>query len=95
MKVRPLRDKVLIKRIDSPETTKGGIIIPETAAEAPQEGEVVAVGTGYIHDNGQIIPLEVAKGDRVLFAKFGGTEITLDGDDYTILHEGEVLAVIE
>jgi chaperonin GroES len=95
MGVRPLNDKVLIKRVDAPEKTKGGIIIPDTATEKPQEGEVVAVGKGKVLENGTTRPLDVKKGDRVLFGKYGGTEINFKGDDYVILDEGDILAVIE
>ena len=95
MGVRPLNDKVLIKRVDAPEKTKGGIIIPDTATEKPQEGEVVAVGKGKVLENGTTKPLDVKKGDRVLFGKYGGTEISSKGDDYVILDETEILAIIE
>ena len=95
MGVRPLNDKVLIKRVDAPEKTKGGIIIPDTATEKPQEGEVVAVGKGKVLENGSTKPLDVQKGDRVLFGKYGGTEISFKGDDYVILDESEILAIIE
>ncbi len=95
MNVRPLHDKILIKRVDAAQTTKGGIIIPDTVKEKPQEGKVVATGTGRILEDGKVIPLEVKAGDRVLFGKYGGTEIKLDGEDYIILDENEVLAVIE
>jgi chaperonin GroES len=95
MNVRPLHDKILIKRVDAAQTTKGGIIIPDTVKEKPQEGKVVATGTGRILEGGKVIPLEVKAGDRVLFGKYGGTEIKLDGEDYIILDENEVLAVIE
>lgn len=95
MGVRPLNDKVLIKRVDAPEKTKGGIIIPDTATEKPQEGEVVAVGKGRVLENGSTKPLDVKKGDRVLFGKYGGTEISFKGDDYVILDESEILAKIE
>ncbi|MEW6145830.1 MAG: co-chaperone GroES [Thermodesulfobacteriota bacterium] len=95
MGVRPLNDKVLIKRVDAPEKTKGGIIIPDTATEKPQEGEVVAVGKGKVLENGTTRPLDVKKGDRVLFGKYGGTEINFKGDDYVILDEGDILAIIE
>ena len=95
MGVRPLNDKVLIKRVDAPEKTKGGIIIPDTAAEKPQEGEVVAVGKGKVLENGSTRPLDVKKGDRVLFGKYSGTEIKYKGDDYVILDESEILAIIE
>jgi chaperonin GroES len=95
MGVRPLNDKVLIKRVDAPEKTKGGIIIPDTATEKPQEGEVVAVGKGKVLENGTTRPLDVKKGDRVLFGKYGGTDINFKGDDYVILDEGDILAIIE
>ncbi|MER3447229.1 MAG: co-chaperone GroES [Candidatus Dadabacteria bacterium] len=95
MNVRPLHDKILIKRVDAAQTTKGGIIIPDTVKEKPQEGKVVAVGTGRILEDGKVIPLEVKAGDRVLFGKYGGTEIKLEGEEYIILDENEVLAVIE
>lgn len=95
MGVRPLNDKVLIKRVEAPEKTKGGIIIPDTAAEKPQEGEVVAVGKGKVLENGSTRPLDVKKGDRVLFGKYGGTEINFKGDDYVILDESDILAIIE
>jgi chaperonin GroES len=95
MGVRPLNDKVLVKRVGAPEKTKGGIIIPDTATEKPQEGEVVAVGKGKVLENGSTRPLDVKKGDRVLFGKYGGTEINFKGDDYVILDESEILAIIE
>jgi chaperonin GroES len=95
MGVRPLNDKVLIKRVDAPEKTKGGIIIPDTATEKPQEGEVVAVGKGKVLESGSTRPLDVKKGDRVLFGKYGGTEINFKGDDYVILDESDILAIIE
>jgi len=95
MGVRPLNDKVLIKRVDAPEKTKGGIIIPDTATEKPQEGEVVAVGKGKVLENGTTRKLDVRKGDKVLFGKYGGTEISFKGDDFVILDESEILAIIE
>ena len=95
MGVRPLNDKVLVKRVGAPEKTKGGIIIPDTATEKPQEGEVVAVGKGKVLENGSTRPLDVKKGNRVLFGKYGGTEINFKGDDYVILDESEILAIIE
>ncbi|MEZ4546878.1 MAG: co-chaperone GroES [Thermodesulfobacteriota bacterium] len=95
MKVRPLHDKVLIQRLDSEETTKGGIIIPDSAKEKPQEGKVVAVGNGRFLEDGSIKPLEVKKGDKILFSKYGGTEISIDGESYLILSEEEILAVID
>jgi chaperonin GroES len=93
MKVRPLHDRVLIKRIEEQETVRGGIIIPDTAKEKPQEGEVVAVGTGKRLENGSITPLEVKEGDRVLFGKYSGTEIKVDNQEYLILREDEILAI--
>lgn len=95
MGVKPLNDKVLIKRVDAPEKTKGGIIIPDTASEKPQEGEVVAVGKGRVLENGSTRALDVKKGDRVLFGRYGGTEISFKGDDYVILDESEILAIVE
>ena len=94
MKVKPLHDKVLIKRIDAEETTKGGIIIPDTATEKPQEGKIVSVGSGRVKNDGTVVPLEVKKGERVLFSKYGGTDITIEGDEYLILEESEILAVL-
>ena len=94
MKVRPLHDKVLIKLLDAEEKTKGGIIIPETAKEKPQEGKVVAVGTGVILPDGVIKPLDVKKGDKILFSKYGGTEISVEGKDYLIVREDEILAIV-
>lgn len=95
MKVKPLGDKVLVKRVDAPEKTEGGIIIPDTASEKPYEGKVEAVGPGKILESGKVHKLDVKKGDRVLFGKFAGTEIKLDGEDYVILEEDEIVAVIE
>ncbi|HEY7535240.1 MAG TPA: co-chaperone GroES [Thermodesulfobacteriota bacterium] len=95
MNVRPLHDKILIKRIDAPQMTKGGLVIPDTAKEKPQEGKVIAIGKVKILENGKVVPLSVKSDDRILFSKYGGTEIKLDGEDYIILDENEVLAVIE
>lgn len=95
MKMRPLYDKVLIRRLDMSETTEGGIIIPDTAAEKPQQAEVIAVGRGRPIDTGEILPLDVKPGDRVIFGKYGGNEISLGGEDYLIIGEHEILAVIE
>ena len=95
MKVRPLHDRVLIKRIEEQETVRGGIIIPDMAKEKPQEAEVVAAGTGKRLESGQIVPLEVKAGDRVLFGKYSGTEIKLDGQEFLILREDEILGIIE
>lgn len=94
MKVRPLHDKILVKRLDAAQMTKGGIIIPDTAKEKPQEGEVIAVGNGRLTEKGKLLPLEVKKGDRVLFSKYGGTEINIEGEEYVILEESEVLAIV-
>lgn len=94
MKVRPLYDKVLVKRVQEEEKTKGGIIIPDTAKEKPQEGEVIAVGHGRMLENGQKIPLEVKEGDRVIFSKYAGTEIKIDGEEYLIMREEDILGII-
>jgi chaperonin GroES len=95
MKIRPLQDRIIVKRIDEEETTKGGIIIPDTAKEKPQEGKVIAVGNGKLKEDGTIQPLDVKKGDRVLFSKYAGTEINLDGDEHLIIREDDVLGVCE
>ena len=95
MKVRPLHDRVVIKRIEEQETIRGGIIIPDSAKEKPQEAEVVAVGSGKRNEAGQVFPLEVKAGDRILFGKYSGTEIKLDGEEYLILREDEILGIIE
>ena len=95
MNVRPLHDRILIKRIEEKETIKGGIIIPDTAKEKPQEGEVVAVGNGKKTEEGKVIPLDVKKGDRILFGKYSGTEIKIDDQEYLIVREDEVLGVLE
>jgi len=95
MNLRPLHDRILIKRIEEKETVKGGIIIPDTAKEKPQEGEVVAVGHGKKNEEGTVIALDVKAGDRILFGKYSGAEIKLDGQEYLILREEEVLGIIE
>ena len=95
MKLRPLHDRILIKRVEEKETVKGGIIIPDTAKEKPQEGEVVAVGTGKKTEDGKIIPLDVKAGDRVLFGKYSGNDIKIDDQEYLILREDEILGVLE
>jgi chaperonin GroES len=95
MKVRPLQDRILVKRLQEEEKTKGGIIIPDTAKEKPVEGEVIAVGAGKVTDKGDVRPLAVKKGDRVLFGKYSGTEIKIEGIEHLILREEEVLGVIE
>ncbi len=94
MNVRPLHDRLLIRRIEEKETVKGGIIIPDTAKEKPQEGEVIAVGNGKILDNGTKVPMDVKAGDKVLFGKYSGTDIKIDGQEYLILREDEVLAIV-
>jgi chaperonin GroES len=95
MKIRPLRDRIIVKRIEEEETSKGGIIIPDTAKETPQEGKVIAVGKGMIRDDGKLQKLDVKKGDRVLFGKFAGTEVTLDGEEHLIISEDDVLGIME
>jgi chaperonin GroES len=95
MQVTPLNDRILVIRIDEEETTAGGIIIPDTAKEKPQEGEVVAVGKGRLNKDGKRIPLDVKKKDRVLFSKYGGNEINIDGVEHLILREDDILAIIE
>ncbi len=95
MKVRPLYDRVLVKRLNTEEKTKGGIIIPETAKEKPQEGKIISVGKGKLLEDGSTRPLDIKVGDRILFGKYGGTEINIEGDEYLILREEEILAIIE
>jgi chaperonin GroES len=95
MKVKPLHDRILIKRVEEKETIKGGIIIPDTAKEKPQEGEVIAVGGGKKTEEGKVIPLDVKAGDRILFGKYSGTEIKIDNEEYLIIREDEVLGIIE
>jgi chaperonin GroES len=95
MKVRPLHDRVLIERIEAESKTAGGIIIPDTAKEKPAEGIIVAVGKGNFNENGERIALDVSKGDRVLFAKWGGTEVKVNGKELIILKESDILAVVE
>ncbi|MEE8558852.1 MAG: co-chaperone GroES [Myxococcota bacterium] len=94
MKIRPLQDRILIRRVDEEETTAGGIIIPDTAKEKPQEGLIVAIGKGKTREDGSVTPLDVKPGDRILFGKYSGTDVTLDSEDYVILREDDVLAVI-
>jgi len=95
MGIRPLQDRILVKRIDEEETTKGGIIIPDTAKEKPQEGKVVAVGNGKVNEDGKVRPLDVKKGNIVLFSKYAGTEVNLDGEEHLIIREDDVLGVID
>ena len=94
MKFRPLHDRVVVRRIDAEEKTKGGIIIPDTAKEKPQEGEIVAAGPGARDESGKVVALDVKAGDRVLFGKYSGTDIKIDGQEYLILREDEVLAIL-
>ena len=95
MNVRPLHDRIIVLRIDEGEQKIGGIIIPDTAKEKPQQGKVIAAGKGKIKDDGKVVPMDVKKGDLILFGKYGGQEIKLDGEEYLIMREEEVLAVIE
>ena len=95
MKVRPLHDRLLVKRIEEEDKTKGGLIIPDTAKEKPMEGKIIAVGKGKVGEDGKLRPLDVHKGDRVLFSKYSGTEIQLEGDEHLIIREDDVLAVLE
>jgi chaperonin GroES len=94
MKVRPLHDRLIIRRIEEKETVKAGIISPDSAKEKPQEGEVIAVGNGKLLDNGTKVPLDVKAGDKILFGKYSGTDIKIDGEEFLILREDEVLAVV-
>ena len=95
MKIRPLNDRILVKRLEGEERTAGGIIIPDTAKEKPAEGEVVAVGPGKLNDAGERVAMDVAVGDRVLFSKYGGSEVKLDGEDFLIMREDDILGVIQ
>lgn len=95
MKFRPLHDRVVVKRVESDEKTKGGIIIPDTAKEKPQEGEIVAVGPGARDEDGKLIKLDVQVGDRVLFGKWSGTEVKIDGQDLLIMKESDIMGVLE
>ena len=95
MKIRPLQDRVIVKRVEEEEKTKGGIILPDTAKEKPQEAEVIAVGKGKVSDEGKTIVPEVKAGDKVLFGKYSGTEISVDGKEYLILKEEDILAIVK
>jgi len=95
MKIRPLHDRILVKRQEEKETKKGGIIIPDSAKEKPQEGKVIAVGNGKVNDEGKKVPLDVKTGDRILFGKYSGSEVTLDDEEYLILREEDVLCILE
>jgi len=95
MKFRPLHDRVLVRRLDEEETTSGGIIIPDTAKEKPMEGEIVAAGAGAKNDKGEVSPLDVKAGDRILFGKWSGTEVKIDGEELLIMKESDILGIIE
>jgi len=95
MKIRPLHDHILVKRVKEEDKTKGGIIIPDTAKEKPQEGKVVAVGKGKIHEDGKLVALDVKKGDRILFNKYAGNEVKIEGEEHLILREDDILGVLE
>jgi len=95
MKIRPLQDRVIVKRLEEEGKTKGGIIIPDTAKEKPQEGKVIAVGKGKVTDEGKLIPLDVKVGDRILFGKYSGTEVKIEGEEHLIMREEDILGVIE
>ena len=95
MKIQPLADRIMVKVLEAKEVTKGGIVLPDTAKEKPQEAEVVSVGKGKISDEGKAIPPEVKAGDKVLFGKYSGTEITVDGNEYLILKEEDILAIVK
>ena len=95
MKIRPLQDRVIVKRVEEEEKSKGGIIIPDTAKEKPQEGKVVAIGKGKVNDDGKVTPLDVKVNDRILFGKYSGTEINIDGEEHLIMREDDILGIIE
>jgi len=95
MKIRPLQDRVIVQRLEEEQKTKGGIIIPDTAKEKPQEGKVIAVGKGKANDDGKVVPLSVREGDKILFGKYSGTEVKLNGNEYLIMREEDILGVIE
>jgi chaperonin GroES len=95
MKIRPLQDRVIVKRVEEEEKTSGGIIIPDTAKEKPQQGKVIAVGKGKVGDDGKLIPLDVKVGDKILFGKYSGSEVKLNGDEHLIMREDDILGVIE
>jgi chaperonin GroES len=95
MKIRPLQDRVIVRRLEEEEKTKGGIIIPDTAKEKPQEGKVIAVGKGKVTEDGKVIPLDVKAGDKILFGKYSGTEIKIEGEEHLIMREEDILGIIE
>ena len=94
MALKPLGDRIVVKRLDAQEKTKSGLVLPDSAREKPQEGKVIAVGTGRLLDEGGVKPLEIKSGDRVLYGKYSGTEVSIEGDDYLILREEDVLAIV-
>jgi chaperonin GroES len=95
MKIRPLQDRVIVKRLEEEAKTKGGIIIPDAAKEKPQQGKVIAVGKGKVADDGKIIKLDVTVGDKILFSKYGGSEVKIDGEEHLIMREDDILGIIE
>jgi chaperonin GroES len=95
MKIRPLQDRIIVKRTEEEETTKGGLIIPDTAKEKPQEGKIIAVGKGKVGEDGKVLPLDVKPGDQVLFGKYAGTEIKIEGEEHLIMREDDLLGVVE
>ena len=95
MKIKPLGDRILVKRIEEEEKSKGGIIIPDSAKEKPQEGIIIAAGKGKLSDDGQLIPMEVKEGDKILFGKYSGTEVNLDGGEHLIMREDDILGILE
>ena len=95
MKIRPLQDRVIVERVEEEERTKGGLIIPDSAKEKPQEGKVVSVGKGKVGEDGKVTPLDVKAGDKILFGKYSGTEVKLSGEEYLIMREDDILGVIE
>jgi len=95
MKIRPLQDRVIVKRLEEEEKTSGGIIIPDSAKEKPQHGKVVAVGKGKVNEDGKLIPLDVKAGDKILFGKYAGTEVKIEGDEHLIMREDDILGVLE
>ncbi len=95
MKIRPLHDRVIVKRMEGEDKTKGGIIIPDTAKEKPVEGKVIAVGSGKVLENGKKAPLQVKEGDRILFGKYSGTEVKIDGEEHLIMREDDIIAIVE
>jgi chaperonin GroES len=95
MKIRPLHDRVIVKRMEGEEKTKGGIIIPDTAKEKPVEGKVIAVGSGKVLENGKKVPLQVKEGDRILFGKYSGTEVKIEGEEHLIMREDDIIAIVE